>query len=101
MVKESENVSPTYLFLQSQNLESFEVRQVLSSFTLSSLLGPAALSPFGVDVFLLPQLLHGSSTGSTRQFGDDERSEGSVGESEGMTRDNLVFLTRRTINQNL
>jgi hypothetical protein len=82
----------TYLLLQSENLEALKVGQVLSSLNLSVLLSPAAGSELAIDFLLLPQLADGASTGGARKLRNNEGGEGSVGQSEGVARNNLFFL---------
>lgn len=95
------HVPPTYLLLQSHDLETLEVGQVLPLLTSLSPLDVRAVGPLLVDLVLLPQLLNGASTGGTGKLGDNERSEGGVRERENVTGDDLVLLARRTVDQNL
>lgn len=102
-----ENSSPlkqqqkTHLFLQSHNLEPLKVGKISSPISLFLLLGERAVGPFGIDLLLLPELLDGSGTSRAGEFRDGERCEGDVGEGEGMSRNNFVLLTGRTIDQDL
>lgn len=98
---QTKRASPTYLLLQSHNLEALEVGQVLPPLNLGSLLGPAGLSPLAINVLLLPQLLNSASAGTAGGLGDDEGREGGVVKVQRVTRDNLVLLGRGTIDQHL
>lgn len=60
------HVDSSYLLLQSHDLESLKVGQVLPSLGLLCLLSPRRLGPLLVDLLLLPHLLDGTSTGSFR-----------------------------------
>jgi hypothetical protein len=97
----SHRVDLSYLFLQSHNLEALKVGQVLSSLNLSILLGPAAGGELAVDFLFLPELADGASAGGARKLGDDKGSESSVGQGEGVARDNLLFLSGRTVDEHL
>lgn len=68
---------------------------------MSILLGPAAGGELAVDFLLLPELADGASTGGARKLGDDEGGESSVGQGEGVARDNLLFLSGRTVDEHL
>ena len=93
--------SSTYLLPESHDLEALKVVQVLPSLGALGLLGVVALGPLAVDLVLLPQLSHGAGTSSAGQLGDDERSEGGVGERENVTGHDLVLLGRGAVNEDL
>lgn len=91
----------TYLLSESEDLEALEVGQVLPPLSALSLLSNGALSPLSIDLVLLPELLDGASAGSAGEFGNDEGGESGVSERKGVTRNDLVLLGGRTVNQDL
>lgn len=93
--------SNTYLLSQAEDLEALKVGQVLPPVGALSLLDVVALSPFAVDLVLLPQLPHGAGAGSTGELRDDEVGEGGLGERKDVTGDDLLLFGGRTINQDL
>ena len=99
--RQSPVASSTYLLSQAEDLEALIVGQVLPPVGALRLLSVVALSPLAIDLVLLPQLLHGASTGSTGELRDDEVSECSVVEREDVTGDDLLLFGGRTVNQDL
>ena len=95
------SMSSTYLLSQSEDLEALKVGQVLPPLGALSVLRVVALSPLAIDLVLLPQLLHGTSAGSTGELGDNEVGEGSVGERKDVTGDDLLLFGGGTVNQDL
>lgn len=95
------NQISTYLLLESEDLEALKVGQVLPALSALGLLGKVALRPLVVDLVLLPELLNGTGAGCERQLGDDEVSQGSMCEREDMTRDDLLLVAGRTVNEDL
>lgn len=95
------SMSSTYLLSQSEDLEALKVGQVLPPLGALSVLRVVALGPLAIDLVLLPQLLHGTSAGSTGELGDNEVGEGSVGERKDVTRDDLLLFGGGTVNQDL
>ena len=91
----------TYLLSQSEDLEALKVGQVLPPLGALSVLRVVALSPLAIDLVLLPQLLDGTSAGSTGELGDNEVGEGSVGERKDVTGDDLLLFGGGTVNQDL
>lgn len=91
----------TYLLSQAENLEALKVGQVLPPVGALGLLSVVALSPLGIDLVVRPELLNGTSAGSTGELGDGEVGEGSVGERKDVTGDDLLLLAGRTVNQDL
>jgi hypothetical protein len=73
------------LLLEAHDLEAVEVGQSPAALALLLALGPAALLPLCVDLGLLPELLHGTGTGSTGQLLDDERSQQGVGQGDSLS----------------
>lgn len=92
---------PTYLLLESHNLEAIEVGQVLPPLSALGLLGVVALSPLAVDLVSLPELGDRAGASRTGQLGDDEGGQGGVGESEDMTGDDLLVVGGGAVNQDL
>lgn len=89
------------LLLESQDLESVEVGQSLSSLALLLSLGPVALLPLVVDRSLLPRGLEGSCSGSPRQLRDGEVSQQDIGETDSLPGNNQLGVARRAIDQSL
>lgn len=89
------------LLLQAQDLEAVEVGQVAALLLLVLGLGPAALLPLGVDLGLLPELLDGTSAGSTGQLLNDKRCEEDVRQVDSLSGDDELGVGGRTVNQNL
>lgn len=92
---------PTYLLLESHNLEAIEVGQVLPPLSALGLLGVVALSPLAVDLVSLPELGDRAGASGTGHLGDDEGGQGGVGESEDMTGDDLLVVCGGAVNQDL
>lgn len=82
----------THLFLQPHHLEPLKVGQVPSPVLLRLSLGERALTPFLIDLGLLPRSRKRSGAGGAGEVGDNERSEGDVREGDGLARDNLVLV---------
>lgn len=93
--------SQTYLLPEAEDLEALEVGQVLPALSALGLLGEVGLGPLAIDLLLLPKLLHGASTGSTGQTGDDKVSEGGVGERKDVAGNDLLLLGGGTVDQDL
>lgn len=91
--------SVTHLLPQLQDLEPLEVVQLPPLLERSALLGPGALVELLLDLVLLPLLRNVTDTGGAGQLGDDDRSEGELGEGNFLTGDG--GLLGGTINKDL
>lgn len=75
------------LLSQTQNLESLEIRECLSSLLLATLLGPRTLLPFRLDTGLFPLRLDYASSCTSGELLENQRGEDDVGKSDRLTGD--------------
>ncbi|KAH3670975.1 hypothetical protein OGAPHI_000686 [Ogataea philodendri] len=81
------------LLLQHQDLESFKVCELRSSFSLGDLLSPRGLGPFGVDVGSSPLLGDGGGSGTSWETFKDQWGQHGLSERDGLS------LNRWTVNK--
>jgi len=78
----SDFVSP--LLLENHDLESVKVSQFSPGVSGGNLLSPTGSTPLGINIGLLPVLLHNSRAGGTGDLGDKNRGQSDVGEGDGL-----------------
>ena len=85
--KEQSVFKVTHLLPQLHDIEALEVVELLPLLELNTLLGPVVLRPLLLNLVLLPLLCDKAAAGAAGKLGNDDRSEGDLGERDGLARD--------------
>ncbi|KAH3677920.1 hypothetical protein OGATHE_000574 [Ogataea polymorpha] len=79
------------LFLQHQDLESFKVCELRSSFSLGDLLSPGGLGPFGIDVCSSPFLRDGGGSCASWKAFEDQWGQNGLSEGDRLSLDSWAI----------